>query len=449
LIASHFISDTRIVFPTFEHISRVLLLEDYNTRVVVLGVMALGVAAGVVGTFLLLRKRALTADALSHATLPGIAIAFMVAIAFGGTGKSMLGLLIGAFVFGCIGVLVILAIRHTTKLKDDAAIGIVLSVFFGLGLCLLKIATEIPGGSAAGLQGFIFGKAASMVSSDAVTMFCVATVIMLLIALLRKEFTLLCFDEKFSITQGWPVIKLDIILMGMVAIVTVIALQSVGLVLAVAMLIIPAASARYWAKHINSMLIVAALFGCLSGWLGATVSALIPRMPTGPIIVLLCGFLFIFSFVFGKNNGIVVSQVAKMRLHRRVAMQHVLRAMSEVCERESSTSFQVDSIVSMRSWNRAFVLRQLRRAKRNGFASERLKDSWLMTEAGGIEASRVVRNHRLWEIYLINYADIAPSHVDRDADMIEHVLGSEMVKKLEDLLDSSVNLQSPHPLGAQ
>jgi len=120
LSINHSISDTRIVWPSFEEIWRVITLEDYNTRVVVLGVMALGTASGLVGTFLLLRKRALTADALSHATLPGIAVAFMVMVALGGDGKSLMGLLLGAFVFGCIGVLAILGIRHTTRLKDDA-----------------------------------------------------------------------------------------------------------------------------------------------------------------------------------------------------------------------------------------------------------------------------------------------------------------------------------------
>lgn len=409
--------------------------------------MALGAASGVVGTFLLLRKRALTADALSHATLPGIAIAFMVVVAFGGSGKSMLGLLLGAFVFGCIGVLSILAIRHTTRLKDDAAIGIVLSVFFGFGLCLLKIATEMPSGSAAGLQGFIFGKAASMVASDATTMLGIAIGIILLTGILRKEFTLLCFDEKFSITQGWPVLKLDIVLMGMVAVVTVIALQSVGLVLAVAMLIIPAASARYWARDITSMLIVSALIGCLSGWLGATVSALVPRMPTGPIIVLICGFWFICSFIFGRNNGIIVTQVLRIKLNRRVSMQHVLRAMWETFEQKQEASITVDEIVSKRSWTKPFVLRLLKRARRRGFVTRRHGDEWLLTEEGVGVASRVVRNHRLWEVYLINYADIAPSHVDRDADMIEHVLGSDMVKKLEDLLESARHLPSPHPIG--
>jgi manganese/zinc/iron transport system permease protein len=411
--------------------------------------MALGAAAGVVGTFLLLRKRALTADALSHATLPGIAISFMVVVSFGGTGKSMIGLLLGAFVFGCIGVLTILAIRHTTRLKDDAAIGIVLSVFFGLGLCLLKIATEMPSGSAAGLQGFIFGKAASMVSSDAMTMLGVAVGIILITGILRKEFTLLCFDEKFSITQGWPVLKLDVVLMGMVAIVTVIALQSVGLVLAVAMLIIPAASARYWARNVTSMLIVSAFIGCLSGWLGATVSALIPRMPTGPIIVLICGFWFIVSFIFGRNNGIIVSQFVRMQLNRRVAMQHLLRAMWEICEKEQEQSISVETIVSKRSWSNVFVERQLRRAKSRGYVTKRDDTIWRLTDEGASEAIRIVRNHRLWEVYLINYADIAPSHVDRDADMIEHVLGSDMVHKLEELLHTSRNLQSPHPLGAE
>lgn len=447
MTVSHSISDARVTFPSLEQITQVLLLEEYNTRVVVLGVMALGAAAGIVGTFLLLRKRALTADALSHATLPGIAVAFMIAVALGGSGKSMFGLLLGAFVFGCIGVLVILAIRHTTRLKDDAAIGIVLSVFFGLGLCLLKIATEMPSGSAAGLQGFIFGKAASMVASDAMTMLAVAVGVILVIGLFRKEFTLLCFDEKFSKTQGWPVLTLDIVLMGLVAIVTVIALQSVGLVLAVAMLIIPAASARYWAKGTASMLLIAALFGCLNGWLGATVSALVPRMPTGPIIVLLCGFWFMVSFIFGRNNGVLVSQIARIRLQRRVAMQHLLRAVWETNEREQLDTFGVDAIVSMRSWKRASVLQQLKKAQKKGFAKKQSVDVWAITTKGKHEASRVARNHRLWEVYLINYADIAPSHVDRDADMIEHVLGSDMVQKLEALLDSVQDLKSPHPLG--
>ncbi len=433
--------------PSLEQIVRVLSLEDYNTRVVVLGVMALGAASGLVGTFLLLRKRALTADALSHATLPGIAVAFMIMVAFGYDGKSLFGLLTGAFVFGCIGVLAILGIRHTTRLKDDAAIGIVLSVLFGLGLCLLRIATELPSGSAAGLSGFIFGKASSMVASDATTMGVVAVSIALVTMVLHKEWTLLCFDEKFGSSQGWPVLRLDILLMVMVAIVTVIALQSVGLVLAVAMLIIPAASARYWTSKITPMLLAAASIGCLSGWLGAVVSALVPRMPTGPIIVLICGLWFIISFIAGPKDGLIIRQLTRLYLNRRIAKQHILRAMWEVCEGNAVPEFTVDSIVYVRSWNNRTVIRLLKKVSKLNYVTQLPSGKWLLTEFGFAEAARVVRNHRLWEMYLITYADIAPTHVDRDADMIEHVLGRDLVAKLELLLDATKIPQSPHAIG--
>ena len=447
MIASHSISDVSFTFPSIEKLVRVLTLEDYNTRVVVLGVMALGTAAGLIGTFLLLRRRALTADALSHATLPGIAIAFMVMVALGSDGKSLAGLLLGAFVFGCIAVVSILAIRHTTRIKDDAAIGIVLSVMFGLGLCLLRIATELPSGNAAGLGGFIFGKAASMIASDSIVMGMVAICVGIVTALFRKEWTLLCFDEKFGAVQGWPIVSLDIVLMAMVAVVTVIALQSVGLVLAVAMLIVPACSARYWTTRITTMLIASAAIGCLSGWLGAVASAVVPRMPTGPIIVLICGFWFVISFILGTNNGLLIRLLTRLRLNRRIAMQHILRAMWEMCEINNANEFNVKQLVEIRSWRQGQVLRLLRKSARSGFVT-RIDDSeWALTNTGMVESKRVVRNHRLWETYLINYADVAPSHVDRDADTIEHVLGRDLVEKLEQLLVLGDAPQSPHSIG--
>ncbi|MEE2912287.1 MAG: metal ABC transporter permease [Planctomycetota bacterium] len=447
MISGHSLSNADFFLPSVDQCIRVLTLADYNTRVVVLGVMALGASAGLIGTFLLLRKRALTADALSHSTLPGIAISFMIMVLLGGSGKSLIGLLAGAFVFGGIGVLCILAIRQTTRLKDDAAIGIVLSVFFGLGLCLLRMASELPTGSVSGLGDFIFGKAASMIASDAFLMAGVAVLALIATFVMRKELTLLCFDEQFTSVQGWSVLWLDILLMALVAIVTVVALQSVGLVLAVALLIIPAASAKYWTRRIWTMLIAAAVIGCLSGWLGAVVSALVPRMPTGPIIVLLCGFWFVISFIFGSNDGLALRQFARWSLNRRIARQHILRAIWEVCEKRQAQAVSVEELASLRSWNVATVRRLLRKITRGGLAVRLSHHSWRVTEKGRIESSRVARNHRLWEIYLINYADIAPTHVDRDADMIEHILGIEMVEKLDQLLELGHTPKSPHPIG--
>ena len=446
MIATHTITDVRISIPNFEQFLKVLFLQEYNTRVVVLGVMALGFASGLIGTFLLLRRRALTADALSHATLPGIACAFMVMVFFGGTGKFLFGLLFGAFVFGCFGVLAILAIRSTTRLKDDAAIGIVLSVFFGLGVCLLRMATELPDGNAAGLSSFIFGKAAAMLASDAWLMFFLAILVVLCAGFLLKEFTVLCFDSGFGLSQGWPMLLLDMILMVMVAIVTVVALQSVGLVLAVGILIIPAASARFWTVSIHSMLIASAVIGCLSGWLGSVASAIIPRVPTGPVIVLICGLWFLFSFICGPNGGILIKQINRMKLRRRVELQHILRAIWEVYEYTNGREFIVNNLIKKRSWTRGKVIHLLKRARKYGFVRWQKNDIWQITDLGIIKSKRVTRNHRLWEVYLINYADVAPSHVDRDADTIEHILGNEMVSKLEVLLNQSSLLKSPHPV---
>ena len=446
MIANQTISDVGITMPTLEQLLKVLFLQEYNTRVVVFGVMALGFASGLIGTFLLLRRRALTADALSHATLPGIAIAFMIMVFFGGTGKFLFGLLLGAFVFGCIGVLAILAIRSTTRLKDDAAIGIVLSVFFGLGVCLLRMATDLPDGSAAGLSSFIFGKAAAMVASDAWLMFFLAIFTVLCTSFLLKEFTVLCFDSGFGLSQGWPMLFLDIVLMAIVAVVTVVALQSVGLVLAVGILIIPAASARFWTTSIHSMLIASAVIGCLSGWLGSVASAIIPRVPTGPVIVLICGLWFLFSFICGPNGGILIKQINKIKLCRRVELQHILRAIWEAYEDTNEREFIVTNITQKRSWTHGKVIQLLKRAEKYGFVEFQINDIWRITDFGIIKSKRVTRNHRLWEVYLINYADVAPSHVDRDADMIEHILGNEMVAKLEVLLNQSSLLESPHPI---
>ncbi|MDA0991296.1 MAG: metal ABC transporter permease, partial [Verrucomicrobia bacterium] len=213
------ITDTHVQWPTGVDILRVLTLSDYNTRVVVIGVVLLGIASGVIGTFMLLRKRALMGDAVSHATLPGIGIAFLVMTAHGGTGRSLTGLLIGATLSGLIGMGAVLLIRSQTRLKEDAALGIVLSVFFGLGIAVLGIVQQQTLGHAAGLEAFIYGKTASMLARDAYLIAGVAAAITLFSTLFFKEFALICFDQEFAGSQGWSVGGLDVLMMALVVLV--------------------------------------------------------------------------------------------------------------------------------------------------------------------------------------------------------------------------------------
>ncbi len=435
-----------IWWDTFE---RALLLRDANTMWVVLGVLALGIASGAVGAFLVLRRRALTADVISHATLPGIAVAFIVMVGAGLTGKSLPGLLLGAYIAGLAAMVVIVLIRRTTRLKDDAAIGIVLSVFFGLGICLLSFVQQMPSGNAAGLESFIFGKAATMLSGDAQLIGIASLVVIVVIVLFFKEFGALCFDEACAAARGWPVTALDFLLTGLVALVTVLAIQSVGLVLAIALLIIPASTALLWSQRLWVVVVSSAGVGGFSAWLGAMISATIPRMPTGPVIVLVCACLFFLSLFLGRQ-GVLHRWLARRTLSRRVDRQHLLRACWEVLEqRGGDGDIECSFLLACRSWTDRKLSEVINRCCSRGLITRHPGGKVRLTESGRTRAQQVVRNHRLWEAYLIHHADIAPTHVDRDADAIEHVLDADLVRSLEQVLGTAAGAvpPSPHAIG--
>lgn len=428
--------------PNLNHVIRVVTLRDYNTRVVVLGTMLLGLASGVIGAFMLLRKRALVGDALSHAALPGIAMAFIVTTRLGGDGKALPVLLVGATVSSLVGIACILLIRRFTRLKEDVALGVVLSVFFGLGVALLGVVQSMRQGNAAGLESFIYGKTASMLSGDAQIIAAAAAVVVVVCGLLFKEFGLICFDPDFAAAQGWPVMLLDVVMMGLVVAVTVIGLQAVGLILIVALLIIPPAAARFWTDYLPPMVAASALIGGASGLFGAGVSAVVPRLPAGAIIVTVAAVFFLLSLILGPKRGVLVRLTEHRRLERTIIRQHLLRAMYEHAESlgnrgdATPTGHLVswDALLSARSWSPHRLRRVLAAARQEGLVQQPQKDYHRLTATGMIQATGVIRNHRLWEIYLITHADIAPSHVDRDADQIEHVLGTKMVQKLEALM---------------
>ena len=442
------ITDTSVTWPGWDMIVRVITLQDYNTRVVVIGTALLGFAAGLVGTFLLLRKRALMGDALSHATLPGIGLAFVVMAAYGGSGKYLPGLLLGAALSGTAGLGCVLLIRRFSRVKEDAALAIVLSTSFGLGVAMLGVIQKMDTGHAAGLESFIYGKTASMLASDAKLIALAAGFVGVACLVLFKEFAVLCFDDEFAAAQGWPTVRLDVAMLVLVILVTVIGLQAVGLILMIAMLVIPPAAARFWTHHLPTMLAVSAAIGGLSGLLGAGLSALLPRLPAGAIIVVTAAAVFAVSFLFGPARGVVPRLVDHLRVTRKVARQHLLRALFESCEPilasgvgdPGQCAVSRDALASMRSWTSVRLRGLLRWARRQGWVRSAGRHAYALTPAGMDAARRVVRNHRLWELYLINHADIAPSHVDRDADELEHVLGETMVGRLEAMLAD----QAPH-----
>lgn len=442
------VNATKFEWPPWSQWKRVLTLRDYNSRVVLFGTTLLGCAAGVIGSFTLLRRRALMGDAISHATLPGIALAFIISVNLGFASKSLPTLLLGATLTGLVGVLIILLTRKLTHLKEDTALGAVLSVFFGAGIALLGIVQQMKEGHAAGLEAFIYGKTASMGAADSTLIGITAVSVIALSILFFREFKLLCFDDQYAGSAGYPVIFLDLFLMSLVVAITIVGLQAVGLILMIALLVIPAAAARFWTQSMQPLMVIAAILGAFSGLVGSVFSAVFPKLPSGAMIVLICSLVFLISLFVGTHRGVLVRWWRRLLLNRSITRQHLLRAMYEILEnklglqemaskshsRQLLEPIPIMEILPKRTWTPRQLNREIRRAEREGLLS--IAETRIQfVEPGLEEAERLTRQHRLWELYLITFADVATSRVDRDADAIEHVLEPETIATLETLLE--------------
>jgi manganese/zinc/iron transport system permease protein len=411
---------------------------QHNTEVVLRGTALLGLACGVVGTFLLLRRRSLVADALSHAALPGVCLGFLVATWLGAQGRSLAILLPGAAVFGVLGVVCVHLLAKLPRVKEDAAIGSVLSVFFALGIVLLGVIQNLAVGGKAGLNQFIFGQAASMVSHDANLIAALALVVLLIAAVAFKELRLLCFDAGYARSLGWSANALDGLLLAMIVILTVIGLHAVGAILMVALLIIPPAAARFWTERLTAMIAIAGILGALACHMGAAASAVAANLPTGPAIVVACGGMFVFSMLLAPRRGVIAYLWHRWSLARTIARQHLLRAMFEHEEitGEIGRPITMTDLLLRRSWSESSLRRIVKRAVALGEVKP-TNGGFTLTDAGRRAAARIVRTHRLWEHFLTTQADIAPSHVDRAADDIEHVLSDDLIRDLEAELRAS------------
>lgn len=404
--------------------------SGFNTTVVIGGTALLGLAAGVVGVFALLRKRSLLADAVSHATLPGIAIAFLTAGLLGMEPRSLPVLLLGAAISGLAGTGAIHLIVHHSRLREDAAIGIVLSVFFGLGIVLLSyIQSEAATGSA-GLNAFIYGQAATMRTADVLLMGAIAVVSIALPAVLHKELALACFNADFARVDGWPVARLDLVIVALIVLVTVAGLQAVGLLMVVALLIIPPAAARFWTERLWVLLVLSGFVGAASGYAGAAISAAFPNRPAGAVIVLTAGFFFAVSMFAAPRRGIAAALIRRARLRLRIVCDHVVEAMHDAGVDELARTDFADLIVNL-GWSPRLVAPVRLVLAQQRLARPRPGGGLSLTEAGRARGRRVSRNHALWTRYLITHADIAPSHVDWSVDQVEHALSAELIARLE------------------
>lgn len=392
-----------------------LLQAGYNSAVVCVGAALLGAGGGIVGSFVLLRKRSLVSDAISHATLPGVVAAYIVGVTLLGVGRSLPLLLVGAALGAWLGILAVTWITERTRLPEDAAIGTVLSTFYGLGLVLLSWVQTMRAGGQAGLEKFLLGNTAGMLRSEA-ELITVAALLVTGVALaFFKELRLVAFDAEFARAKGWSVARLDLLLMALLLAIVVIGLTVVGLVLVIAIVIVPAVAARFWTERLGAMVAIAAAIGAAGGYVGAALSASAPRLPTGGVIVLTLAALFGLSLLFAPARGVLAGALRRLRF--RLALQ----------ERQA-------------------LLRLAAGRRPTGRLTRwRLMHGGLVAADGtptprGLEQARAAaREQALWELYLHEAPHEAASLRGFGLRAIAEALPSDTVRRLERRLASEAH----------
>ncbi|MGE0266895.1 MAG: metal ABC transporter permease [Candidatus Omnitrophota bacterium] len=359
------------------------LFSNYTVQIVLMGSLVLGITAGSLGAFAVLRRQSLLGDAISHATLPGVCLAFLLT-----QSKNPLILLIGAGLSGWVGTLLILLITNTSRIKKDSALGIVLSVFFGFGLVLLTIVQKLPTATKAGLDKFLFGNAATLLKSDVVTMGILSFIVFSILLFFWKEFKLIVFDADFARSIGINVRFLDILLTTLIVVSIVIGLQTVGVVLMSAMLVAPAAAARQWTDRLRSMVIISAAFGAISGVSGALASSMVTNLPTGPMIVICLSLFVLFSLALAPNRGLIWDWLRLQKNRKKMQTTTMLKNLllfSEI----NTDPFHPHDIAALKAIGRGAIEQTMNEIKKKGWAKQFSDKKWALTPQGLTEAKRL------------------------------------------------------------
>ena len=416
-----------------EQVVRFFTFRDPALRYALIGSILLGVNCGLLGGFLVVRKMALVGDALSHAVLPGVAMGFLWNMS-----KDPVAIFIGATIAGLLGAVAVNLIKETTLLKEDTALGLVLAAFFAVGMVLITMIQQLGTGNKGGLDKFLFGQAAAISLADVKLMSVVTGLSVTTFVVFYKGFLVTSFDAGFARATGFPVQVFHYVLMLLLAFSVVISLQAVGVVLVSAMLITPAAAAYMLTDRMHRLLLLAAAFGVFAGACGAFFSFLRPNLPTGPFMVLGASAVFVTAFLLGPKHGVVVRWWMQRSRAHRTKRENTLKSIFHVLEARDfhGEGVTLKELAERRRETIEEARAQAEKLRAHGQATMNDDGQTLYLTPDGMQrAMAIVRNHRLWELYLTNAAQIAVDHVHEDADKIEHVLGEDVVRELERRLD--------------
>ena len=402
--------------------------QNPNVLYVVLGMLCINSSSALIGTFAYLRKRSLIGDAIAHSLLPGICIGFL----FAGE-KNIIYLLGGAFVSGWVSIFLIDYIVNHSRIKQDTAIGIVLSSFFALGIVLLTFIQKSGNGNQAGLDHFLFGQAAAITRQEIIIFFIIFLIILITVILFYRSLLLISFNPEFAASIGLPVRIFEFVLTSLTVLAIAAGIQALGVILMSALIITPAAAARLWTHQLKFLIVLAILFSVFSGVFGAYISFSKTGMPTGPWVVVILSSITIISMLIAPNRGILSRYLLKLRNSKKITDENILKAIYSHFEGNSVSEnhqFTLRSLTEIRQFDTSTLNRGINRLLRKKYLLKE-SDELFITTAGLIESKRIVRLHRLWEQYLLKRTSIDKDHVHSGAEAIEHIITPEIEKELE------------------
>lgn len=427
-----------------------------------IGCMFMCLAASLMGVIVFLRKQSLIAEALSHASYPGVILGVLAAgllsIQEGQELQLSLLALIGAFLTSLLGFWAISALEKHIRVSSDAALCLVLSTFFGVGLTM---ASEVQFSFTSlykQVLTYLYGQAATMTDIHILIYGALASLVILIIFFLYKELQVITFDRQYASSMGIAVSWIDTLLFILIALAVIIGIRSVGVVLMSAMLIAPAVAARQFTNRLSFLFILAAFFGMLSGFLGnyfsvqltETFAGLYPAariiLPTGPMIVLVATAICIGALLFAPERGLLVRFWRVARFRYICICENILKVIWRI-HPEANVSLQ--QIAKYQTISTPYLKFILNRIARNGWIEQVKNNVYHLTADGQQRAAKIVRLHRLWEVYLANYLGMGSERVHRNAEEMEHILTPELERELTQLLNDPKHDPHHQPIPAR
>ena len=420
--------------------------HDAVLRAPTIGCMLMCFASALVGVIVFLRKQSLLGEALSHAAYPGVIVGVICAGFFelGNEQETTIALLvmIGAFISAVVGLRVIMFLSRRLKVSADASLCFVLSSFFGIGLTLASRVQYSHSSLYRQAQIYLYGQVATMTDLHIIIYGCLSAAIVIVIVVFYKEIQTIAFDRSYAMSVGINTKIVDAIVFVLIVLAVVIGIRSVGVVLMSAMLIAPAATARQYTNKLGTMFCLASFFGILSGFLGNYLSVELSKLwasdfpnnrmalPTGPMIVIIASAMCVISLLLAPKRGLLVRLIRIGRFRYHCMCENLLKAIWRLGDNRDIPFDEIAKYQSASTWYLWFILHRL---IHQGWMLK-THDGYRLTVDGSIWAARIVRLHRLWEVYLVDYVGVGVERVHRSAEEMEHIITPELEKQLTLLL---------------